>query len=106
MSGERALEADGLVKAYRGRRVADGVTLRVKPGEIVGLLGPNGAGKSTSFNMVVGLVRPDAGVVRVNGEEVTRLPMYLCARKWLGYLSHDICNVRRITVWQNVLSIL
>ncbi len=106
MSGERALEADGLVKAYRGRRVADGVTLRVKPGEIVGLLGPNGAGKSTSFNMVVGLVRPDAGVVRVNGEEVTRLPMYRRARKGLGYLPQDTCIFRRLTVRQNFLAIL
>ena len=70
------LTTQDLVKAYRGRRVVDHVSLRVDEGEIVGLLGPNGAGKTTSFRMVVGMVRPDHGTVTFHGEEVTRMPMY------------------------------
>jgi lipopolysaccharide export system ATP-binding protein len=70
------LSVEGLAKAYSGRRVVDGVSIHVGAGEIVGLLGPNGAGKTTSFNMTVGLVRPDAGSVRFRGTDITRLPMH------------------------------
>src|SRR5437868_2423988 len=80
----QALAASGLVKAYGKRRVVDGVTLHVEPGEVVGLLGANGAGKTTTFYMIVGLETPEAGRVYLTGEDVTRLPMYLRARLGLG----------------------
>jgi ABC-type lipopolysaccharide export system ATPase subunit len=79
----------GLVKAFKKRTVVDGVSFQVRAGEIVGLLGPNGAGKTTSFRMTVGLTRPDAGEVRLRGEECSRLPMYKRARLGMGYLPQD-----------------
>lgn len=78
------LAAEDLVKVYRGRRVVDGVTIFVRRREIVGLLGPNGAGKTTSFYMIVGLIRPDQGHVFLGGEEISREPMYLRARKGIN----------------------
>jgi lipopolysaccharide export system ATP-binding protein len=104
MNGE--LRADGLVKAYRKRRVVDGVQFRVKPGEVVGLLGPNGAGKTTSFNMVVGLVRPDQGRVFLDGRDLTPLPMHRRARAGLGYLPQEPSIFRKLTVRQNFLAVL
>jgi lipopolysaccharide export system ATP-binding protein len=101
-----ALEAHGLVKAYRGRRVVDGVSFRVAPGEVVGLLGPNGAGKTTSFNMVVGLVRPDAGAVRLGDQDLTGLPMHLRARRGVGYLPQEASVFRKLTVRQNFTAVL
>lgn len=100
------LEASGLVKIYRGRRVVDGVSLRVTPGEVVGLLGPNGAGKSTTFNMVVGMVRPDGGTVRLGDRDVTGMPMYRRARAGIGYLPQDASIFRKLTVRENFLSVL
>jgi lipopolysaccharide export system ATP-binding protein len=100
------LEATGLVKSYRGRRVVDGVSFRVSPGEVVGLLGPNGAGKTTSFNMVVGLVRPDGGTVRLGDEDLTRLPMHLRARRGVGYLPQEASVFRKLTVRQNFTAVL
>ena len=100
------LEAEGLVKAYRSRRVVDGVTFNVRPGEVVGLLGPNGAGKTTSFNLVVGLIAPDAGSVRLDGVELRGLPMHLRALKGLGYLPQEPSIFRRLTVRQNLLAVL
>jgi lipopolysaccharide export system ATP-binding protein len=100
------LQTDALVKAYRGRRVVDRVSIRVDEGEIVGLLGPNGAGKSTSFRMVVGMVQPDAGAVWLQGKDVTRLPMYRRARLGLGYLSQEASVFRRMSVFDNVSSVL
>ena len=100
------LEATGLVKSYRGRRVVDGVSFRVAPGEVVGLLGPNGAGKTTSFNITVGLVRPDAGAVRLGGQDLTRLPMHLRARRGLGYLPQEASVFRKLTVRQNFTAVL
>jgi lipopolysaccharide export system ATP-binding protein len=100
------LQVNGLAKAYRGRRVVDGVSIHVKPGEIVGLLGPNGAGKTTSFNMIVGVVRPDEGRVEFGGRDVTRLPMHQRARLGIGYLTQEPSVFRKLTVEQNLLAIL
>jgi len=100
------LRTEELVKAYRGRRVVNGVSLRVEPGEIVGLLGPNGAGKTTTFNMVVGLVRPDAGKVQFGERDLTRLAMHQRARLGIGYLTQEPSIFRKLTVEQNILAIL
>jgi lipopolysaccharide export system ATP-binding protein len=100
------VSTDKLVKEYRGRRVVDGVSIFVEPGEIVGLLGPNGAGKTTTFNMVVGVVRPDAGAVRFEETEVTRKPMHVRARLGMGYLTQEPSVFRKLTVEQNILAIL
>ena len=100
------LDVEGLVKAYRGRRVVDGVYFHVEPGEIVGLLGPNGAGKTTSFRMTVGVVEPDAGAVRLGGQDCTKLPMYRRARLGMGYLPQESSVFRQMTVQDNVLAVL
>ena len=100
------LEARDLKKTYNGRRVVDGVSLEVNQGEIVGLLGPNGAGKTTSFNMVVGLVKPDSGTVVVDGATLTSEPMYRRARAGLGYLPQEASIFRKLTVRQNFLAVL
>ncbi len=100
------LRAEGLVKSYRGRRVVDGVSFHVAPGEVVGLLGPNGAGKTTSFNMTVGLVVPEAGKVSLGGRDLTRLPMHRRARLGLGYLPQEASIFRKLTVRQNFLGVL
>jgi lipopolysaccharide export system ATP-binding protein len=111
VSGLAALEsiglhAEGLTKSFGGRCVVRDVTLDVAPGEVVGLLGPNGAGKTTSFHMIVGLTRPDAGTIRLRGEDVTRRPMYERARMGLGYLPQEASVFRRLTVSENVMAIL
>jgi lipopolysaccharide export system ATP-binding protein len=100
------LTTAGLVKEYRGRRVVNGVSISVSPGEIVGLMGPNGAGKTTTFNMVVGLVRPDDGGVHFEGADITRLPMHRRARRGMGYLTQEPSVFRKLTVEQNILAIL
>jgi lipopolysaccharide export system ATP-binding protein len=100
------LSTENLVKEYKGRRVVNGVSITVNAGEIVGLLGPNGAGKTTSFNMVVGVVRPDEGVVRFNGTEITHMPMHKRARFGIGYLTQEPSVFRKLTVEQNILAIL
>jgi lipopolysaccharide export system ATP-binding protein len=100
------LEATGLAKEYKKRRVVNGVTINVSPGEIVGLLGPNGAGKTTSFNMIVGLVRPDEGEVMFEGKSIGALPMHQRARKGIGYLTQEPSVFRKLTVEQNILAIL
>ena len=100
------LATDKLAKEYRGRRVVNGVSVEVGAGEIVGLLGPNGAGKTTSFNMIVGVVRPDEGRVRFQGEDITGLPMHLRARRGVGYLTQEPSVFRKLTVEQNILAIL
>ena len=81
------LATDNLVKQYKGRRVVNQVSVNVGAGEIVGLLGPNGAGKTTTFNMVVGVVKPDQGVVTYQGRKITTLPMHKRARRGIGYLT-------------------
>ena len=100
------LQASGLHKSFRKRHVVDGVSFQVRQGEVVGLLGPNGAGKTTSFNMVVGLVTPDAGRVRVEDEDLTHLPMHRRARRGLGYLPQEASIFRKLTVRQNFLAVL
>jgi lipopolysaccharide export system ATP-binding protein len=104
--GERLLTTDKLVKAYRGRRVVNGVSIHVDAGEIVGLLGPNGAGKTTTFNLVVGLVRPDSGSVNFREQPMTGLPMHRRARLGIGYLTQEPSVFRKLTVEQNLLAIL
>ena len=100
------VSTEQLIKAYRGRAVVNGVSINVQAGEIVGLLGPNGAGKTTTFNMVVGVVRPDQGVVRFEDTDVTRKPMHLRARLGMGYLTQEPSVFRKLTVEQNILAIL
>jgi len=100
------LETEGLRKTYGGRRVVDGVALRVGKGEIVGLLGPNGAGKTTTFYMVVGLIPPEEGRIRFGKNDITRLPMHLRARTGIGYLAQEPSIFRRLTVAENILAIL
>ena len=100
------LSTENLTKEYGQRRVVDGVSINVTPGEIVGLLGPNGAGKTTMFNMIVGVVRPDEGVVFFQKKEITRLPMHLRARAGVGYLTQEPSVFRKLTVEENILAIL
>ncbi|MEO1655104.1 MAG: LPS export ABC transporter ATP-binding protein [Bacteroidota bacterium] len=100
------LRAENLVKKYRNRTVVKNVTLQVDQGEIVGLLGPNGAGKTTSFYMCVGLVKPNEGRVFLGDEEITKLPMYLRARKGLGYLAQEPSVFRKLSVEDNIRSVL
>jgi lipopolysaccharide export system ATP-binding protein len=100
------LDATDLVKTYSGRRVVDGVSLTVEPGEIVGLLGPNGAGKTTTFRMVVGLVRPDSGLILFDDEDISPLPVYRRARRGVGYLAQDPSTFRAMTVEQNLEAVL
>jgi lipopolysaccharide export system ATP-binding protein len=100
------LSCSKLVKVYGKRRVVDNVSINVRRGEIVGLLGPNGAGKTTCFYMIVGLIRPEGGVVKLDGEEMTNLAMYKRARKGLGYLPQEASIFRKLTVEQNLMAIL
>lgn len=100
------LEVQGLVKYFGRREVVKGVSFTVEAGEVVGLLGPNGAGKTTSFRMATGQLRPDAGRVFFNGEDVTHLPMYQRARRGMGYLSQEPSVFRKLTVERNLLAIL
>jgi lipopolysaccharide export system ATP-binding protein len=100
------LAAEGLVKTYGGRAVVKGVSLEIGGGEIVGLLGPNGAGKTTTFSIVVGLVRPDAGLVRLGDRDLTDMPMYRRARAGISYLPQEPSVFRKMTVEQNLLAIL
>lgn len=100
------LVATGLVKIYGERTVVNGMNIKCSCGEIVGILGPNGAGKTTTFYMVVGLVKPNAGSVKFRGEDVTQLPVYLRARKGLGYLAQEASIFRKLSVWDNVMAIL
>lgn len=100
------LETKGLVKIYNHRRVVNGVNITVRRGEIVGLLGPNGAGKTTTFYMIVGLVAPDKGQIIFDNQDITRLPMYLRARKGIGYLSQEPSIFRKLTVEENIMAVL
>jgi len=100
------LRAENLVKKYKKRTVVDHVSIDVKQGECVGLLGPNGAGKTTTFYMTVGLVKPDAGEVFLNNEDITRLPMYKRAQKGIGYLPQEASIFRTLSVEDNLRAVL
>jgi lipopolysaccharide export system ATP-binding protein len=100
------LRTHNLTKSYGGRTVVRGVSLEVSSGEIVGLLGPNGAGKTTTFYMTVGLTSPDSGRVELDGQDLTDDPMYVRARKGIGYLPQEPSIFRGLTVEQNILAIL
>lgn len=100
------LQAVELSKSYRGRKVVDDIELEIAQGEVVGLLGPNGAGKTTTFYILVGLTRPDAGRVLLDGEEITDLPMYLRARDGISYLPQEPSVFRQLTTEQNLLAVL
>lgn len=100
------LEARGLVKEFKGRRVVSNVDVVVEPGEIVGLLGPNGAGKTTTFYMIVGLIRPDAGRIVLGGAEITQEPMFRRAQLGLAYLPQEASVFRKLTVEENIRAVL
>ena len=100
------LKLDGLLKVYDGRKVVDSISIGLQSGSVVGLLGPNGAGKSTTFYMAVGIVKPDGGRVFLNDKDVTDDPMYLRARKGIGYLPQDASVFRKLTVEQNIVAVL
>jgi lipopolysaccharide export system ATP-binding protein len=100
------LEASGLVKVYRRRRVVNDVALRLQQGEIVGLLGPNGAGKTTTFYMIAGLIQPQSGRIVLDGDDITDMPMYQRSRKGIGYLSQEPSIFRKLSVEDNIVAIL
>lgn len=101
------LSTDQIGKSYKGRQVVRGVSVEVNRGEVVGLLGPNGAGKTTSFYMIVGLVSPDSGSILADGEDITRVPMYLRARQYgVSYLPQEPSVFRKLTVEENILAVL
>ena len=106
MTNRKRLEAAEITKSYKGRRVVRGVSLHVNPGEVVGLLGPNGAGKTTTFYMIVGLIKPDYGVIRLGEREITGKPMYERARKGISYLPQEPSIFKRMTVEDNLLAML
>jgi lipopolysaccharide export system ATP-binding protein len=102
----RTLQTADLTKAYRGRKVVDNVSVRLKQGEVVGLLGPNGAGKTTSFYMIVGLITPDSGRVLLDDDDITSLAMYQRARKGISYLPQEASVFRKLSVEDNLMAIL
>src|SRR5947207_5988349 len=103
---DHLLATEKLVKEYHHRRVVNGVSITVAPGEIVGLLGPNGAGKTTTFNMVVGVIKPDAGAIKFQDRDIMRLSMHKRARLGIGYLTQEPSVFRKLTVEENILAIL
>jgi lipopolysaccharide export system ATP-binding protein len=103
----RSLATEDIGKTYRGRRVVNGVSLNINQAEVVGLLGPNGAGKTTTFYMIVGLIPPDTGRVRVDGADITSTPMYLRARNHgISYLPQEPSVFRKLTVEENIMAVL
>ncbi len=100
------LKAENLIKSYKGRKVVKGISVEVNQGEIVGLLGPNGAGKTTSFYMIVGLIKPNGGNIYLDKEEITKFPMYKRAQHGIGYLAQEASVFRKLSVEDNILSVL
>ena len=100
------LRADNIEKIYGSRKVVQGISLEVSQGEIVGLLGPNGAGKTTSFYMIVGMIKPNAGHIYLDDEEITNDPMYKRAQKGIGYLAQEASVFRKLSVEKNIMSVL
>ncbi|MFA5012685.1 MAG: LPS export ABC transporter ATP-binding protein [Ignavibacteria bacterium] len=101
-----SLKASDLVKEYKQRTVVNNVSIEVKQGEIVGLLGPNGAGKTTTFYMICGMVRPNSGVIELDGVDISKFPMYKRAQSGIGYLPQEPSIFRKMTVRENIYSIL
>ena len=106
LPGSGGLVATGVGKVYKKRPVVRNVSVSVRRGEVVGLLGPNGAGKTTTFYMIVGLVRPDSGVITLDGHDITGLPMFRRARLGIGYLPQEASVFRGLTVEQNIMATL
>tara|TARA_B100000401_G_scaffold261568_1_gene177973 strand:- start:43 stop:786 length:744 start_codon:yes stop_codon:yes gene_type:complete len=106
MNKKMSLSAESLLKKYGSKTVVDNVSVEVKQGEIVGLLGPNGAGKTTTFYSIVGLIKPDSGLVYIGKENITKLPMYQRARKGIGYLAQEASVFRNLSVRDNILAVL
>ena len=100
------LRAENIAKNYNGRQVVKEISLEVKQGEIIGLLGPNGAGKTTSFYMIVGMIQPNGGKIFLNDEEITSYPMYKRAQKGIGYLAQEASIFRKLSVEDNIMSVL
>ncbi|MDG2052765.1 MAG: LPS export ABC transporter ATP-binding protein [Flavobacteriaceae bacterium] len=100
------LRAENLMKSYKGRKVVNGISIEVNQGEIVGLLGPNGAGKTTSFYMIVGLIKPNDGTIYLDYQEITKYPMYKRAQHGIGYLAQEASIFRKLSVEDNILSVL
>jgi len=100
------LIAQDLVKSYKGRSVVKGITVEVNQGEIVGLLGPNGAGKTTSFYMIVGLIKPNGGKIYLDKQEITKFPMYKRAQYGIGYLAQEASVFRKLSIEDNIMSVL
>ena len=100
------LRAENIAKSYSGRQVVKEISLEVKQGEIIGLLGPNGAGKTTSFYMIVGMIKPNGGNIYLNNEEITSYPMYKRAQKGIGYLAQEASIFRKLSVEDNIMSVL
>ncbi len=100
------LRAENLVKTYKGRSVVKGISVEVNQGEIVGLLGPNGAGKTTSFYMIVGLVKPNSGKIFLDDMDITDFPMYKRAQNGIGYLAQEASVFRKLSIEDNILSVL
>ena len=100
------LKANSIFKSYKGKKVVNEISLEVNQGEIVGLLGPNGAGKTTSFYMIVGLIKPEGGVISLNDEDISTFPMYLRAQKGIGYLAQEASIFRKLSVEDNIMGVL
>ena len=100
------LKAENLIKSYKGREVVKGITVEVNRGEIVGLLGPNGAGKTTSFYMIVGLIKPNGGKIYLDNTNITTYPMYKRAQNGIGYLAQEASVFRKLSIEDNILSVL
>ena len=100
------LIVNDIIKIYKGRKVVKGVSLEVSQGEIVGLLGPNGAGKTTSFYMIVGLIKPNGGTIYLDSENITTYPMYRRAQRGIGYLAQEASVFRKLSVEDNIKSVL
>lgn len=100
------LSAEGLTKAYKGKEVVKGISIEVNQGEIVGLLGPNGAGKTTSFYMIVGLIKPNGGKIFLDSQEITKFPMYKRAQYGIGYLAQEASVFRKLSIEDNIMSVL
>ena len=100
------LKAQNLMKSYSGKKVVKDISLTVNQGEIVGLLGPNGAGKTTSFYMIVGLIKPNGGKIYLDNQEITKYPMYKRAQSGIGYLAQEASVFRKLSVEDNILSVL